>query len=101
LNQKKSICATSLTNKALMEIASKKGLNDALENGKIYKTNLSGDELKSLPKLKSVASFTPNYGELLLSTYYKLAQKQPDLIEGAKRFDLIIIEEASQAFLAT
>ena len=101
LKQGKSICVTALTNKALMEIASKDGLINSLSIGKVYKTNLTGDELKDIPKLKKVESFTPKYGDLLLSTYYKLAQKQSEIIEGTKRFDLLIIEEASQAYLAT
>lgn len=101
LKQGKSICVTALTNKALMEIASKDGLINSLSTGKVYKTNLTGDELKDVPKLKKVDSFTPKYGDLLLSTYYKLAQKQSEIIEGSQRFDLLIIEEASQAYLAT
>ena len=101
LKQGKSICVTALTNKALMEIASKEGLINPLSMGKVYKTNLTGDELKDIPKLKKVESFTPKYGDLLLSTYYKLAQKQSEIIEGSKRFDILIIEEASQAYLAT
>jgi hypothetical protein len=101
LKQGKSICVTALTNKALIEIASKDGLINSLSIGKVYKTNLTGDELKDIPKLKKVETFTPKYGDLLLSTYYQLAQKQSEIIEGSKRFDLLIIEEASQAFLAT
>jgi hypothetical protein len=101
ITQGKSICVTALTNKALMEIASKDGLINSLRNGKVYKTNLTGDELKDIPNLKKVELFTPNYGDLLLSSYYKLAQKQSAIIEGSKRFDLLILEEASQAFLAT
>lgn len=101
LKQGKSICVTALTNKALMEIACKDGLVDSLNKGKVYKTNLSGDELKDLPKLKKAESLSPKQGDLLLSTYYKLAQKQADLIEDAQRFDIMIIEEASQAYLAT
>ena len=101
LKQGKSICVTALTNKALMEIASKDGLINPLSMGKVYKTNLTGDELKDIPKLKKVETFTPKYGDLLLSTYYKLAQKQSEIIEGSKRFNILIIEEASQAYLAT
>lgn len=101
LKQGKSICVTALTNKTLMEIASKDGLINSLNIGKVYKTNLTGDELKVIPKLKKVESFTPKYGDLLLSTYYKLAQKQSEIIEGSQRFDLLIIEEASQAYLAS
>jgi DNA polymerase III delta prime subunit len=101
LNKGKSICITALTNKALMEIASKNGLNSPLNYGKVYKTTLTGDEQKEIPKLRKAESFLPHRGELLLSTYYKLAQKQAKLIEDSERFDLMIIEEASQAFLAT
>jgi hypothetical protein len=101
LKKGKSICVTALTNKALMEIASKEGLFSSLSIGKVYKTNLTKDELKDIPKLKKVESFTPKYGDLLLSTYFKLAQKYSEIIEGSKRFDLLIIEEASQAYLAT
>ncbi|MGL2993493.1 AAA domain-containing protein [Flavobacterium sp. TSSA_36] len=101
LKEGKSICITALTNKALMEIALKKGLNNALNQGKVYKTNMTAEEHKVLPILKTVETFSPNRGELLLSTYYKLAQKQAEIIENSKRFDVMIIEEASQAFLAT
>lgn len=101
LNRGKSICVTALTNKALMEITSKDGLISSLSIGKVYKTNLTGDELKDIPNLKKVESFTPKHGDLLLTTYYKLAQKQSEIIEGSKLFDLLIIEEASQAYLAT
>ncbi len=101
LKRGKSVCASALTNKALMEIASKPGLNYALHSKKVYKSNLSSDERKELPQLRMVDSFAPNNGELLLITYYKLAQKHNEIVYNAKRFDLMIIEEASQAYLAT
>lgn len=96
-----SICVTALTNKALMEIADKDGLKLPLGRGKVSKTNLSSDEFKLIPKLKPVDDLAPIQGELLLSSYYKLSQKQAELAAGKKRFDLLIIEEASQAYLAT
>ncbi len=96
-----SICATALTNKALMEIADKEGLKTPIDLGKVFKTNLSSDEFKVIPKLKPADDLAPIQGELLLSTYYKLSQKQAGLEAGEKRFDLLIIEEASQAYLAT
>jgi hypothetical protein len=96
-----SICVTALTNKALMEIADKDGLNTPVYHGKVSKTNLSSDEFKLIPKLKPVDDLAPKQGELLLTTYYKLSQKQAELAAGKKRFDLLIIEEASQAYLAT
>jgi hypothetical protein len=101
LSKKLSICVTALTNKALMEIADKDGLNTPIVQGKVSKTNLSSDEFKLIPKLKTVDDLAPIQGELLLSTYYKMSQKQAELAAGKKRFDLLIIEEASQAYLAT
>jgi hypothetical protein len=101
LSKKLSICVTALTNKALMEIAHKDGLNTPIVQGKVSKTNLSSDEFKLIPKLKTVDDLAPIQGELLLSTYYKMSQKQAELAAGKKRFDLLIIEEASQAYLAT
>jgi len=96
-----SIAVTALTNKALMEIATKEGLKSSIEERKVYKTNLSSDELKKIQSLQSVKSFTPLNGELLLTTYYKLSQFHSELIEGSKRFDLLVIEEASQSYLAS
>lgn len=96
-----SVCITALTNKALMEIADKNGLMKPVADGLVAKTNLSSDEVKLIPKLKPADDLSPIQGELLLSTYYKLSQKQADLAIGRKRFDLLIIEEASQAYLAT
>lgn len=101
LSKDLSICVTALTNKALMEIADKDGLNRPLSQGKVSKTNLSSDECKLISKLKPVDDLAPIQGELLLSTYYKLSQKHAELVGRKKRFDLLIIEEASQAYLAT
>lgn len=101
LNNKNSVCLTALTNNALKEIAQQPGLQMALEKGVVYKTNLSSDEKRKVPALKSIASITPIQGELLLSTYYQLSKKIFELIQEGKRYDLLIIEEASQAFLAT
>ena len=96
-----SICVTALTNKALMEIADKEGFRELLLKKKVFKTNLSSDESKLISKLQSTDDLVPNRGEILLSTYYKLSSQYKKLIKENKRFDLLIIEEASQAFLAT
>jgi superfamily I DNA and/or RNA helicase len=101
LKNKKSVCLTALTNNALKEIVQQPGLQDALENGTVYKTNLSSDEKRKIPSLKPISSITPIQGEQLLSTYYSLSKKIFELIQEGKRYDLLIIEEASQAFLAT
>ncbi|WP_027880316.1 AAA domain-containing protein [Mesoflavibacter zeaxanthinifaciens] len=96
-----SVCVTALTNKALIEVILKDGLIRALKQGIVYKTNLTSDENKRIPNLKNADELSPKQGELLLATYYKLSQHQVRLISESKRFDLLIIEEASQAFLAT
>ena len=96
-----SICVTSLTNKALIEIADKEGFRELLLDNKVFKTNLSSDESKLIPKLQAAEDLSPSKDEVLLSTYYKLSSLYKKLIKENKRFDLLIIEEASQAFLAT
>lgn len=101
LNQTKSVCLTALTNNALKEIALQPGLNNALLNEMVLKTNLSSDERKKIPSLKPASVIAPIQGELLLSTYFVLSKKVFELIQEGKRYDLLIIEEASQAFLAT
>lgn len=95
-----TIAVSALTNKALMEVAEKEGLHEALDQGRVYKTSLSSDEQKLLPKLQNASDNTPGQGEILLATYYKLSEKinEPTL---KKRLDFLVIEEASQAYLAT
>lgn len=101
LKQNKAVAVCALTNKALIEISDQPGLTSALNEGLVYKTNLSKDEQKLNPKLHPIAGFLPKQGSLLLTTYYKLSEFYKDLINESKRFDLLIIEEASQAFFAT
>lgn len=105
LKEGKSVCITSLTNKALMEVAEKPGLSDALAQGKVYKTNLTTDEAKLVPRMQKADSLRITKGELLLATYYKLsdwyAENQQESFPVKPVYDVIIIEEASQAFLAT
>jgi hypothetical protein len=101
LKHNKAVAVCALTNKALIEISGQPGLTSALNAGVVYKTNLSKDEQKLNPKLQPIAGFLPKQGSLLLTTYYKLSEFYKDLINESKRFDLLIIEEASQAFFAT
>ena len=101
LEQDKSVAVCAPTNKALMELSGQPPLEKSLKAGKIFKTTLSKDELVRQPTLQLVDSFTPSQGHLLLTTYYKLSDQVKELASSPKRYDLLIIEEASQAFLAT
>lgn len=101
LNKGNSVCVTALTNRALMEVALKEGTIQLLKEGRVFKTNLTSTESKEIPNLKNCTEISPNKQELLLSTYYKLATRQSHIAKEGKRFDLLIIEEASQAFLAS
>lgn len=98
-NQPVAVCA--LTNKALMEIVGQPDLQRSLGKGIVFKTSLSKDESRIQPLLNPIQDFTPKQGELMLTTFYKLSDYYKALLEGSKRFELLIIEEASQAFLAT
>ena len=99
LRQNKKILISSLTNKALTEIVEKEGLSSHLEAEKIFKTSLSLDEQRKYKKLKPGSDFSFEGGTLLLSSYYHLSELAKNA-SGAL-FDLVILEEASQTFLAT
>jgi DNA replication ATP-dependent helicase Dna2 len=99
--QNKSVLICSLANKALIEIVNQTPLQPALTTGKVYKTNRSNLERRQNPKLQKINDLTPIQGQLLLTTYYSLSNFLEIYEERAARFDLIIVEEASQAFLAT
>ena len=99
LRQGKTVLVTALTNAALTELAQKDGLANSIKEGRIYKTSLTLDECKQMPKLKNGADYQYQPGSLLLATYYK-ASGLAKTATGPQ-FDLVVIEEASQAFLAT
>lgn len=100
----KSVCATTMANKGLIELILQAPLADALKEGKVSKTNISADERGLAPTLKDAAKglLVPN-GELLCATNYILSgaynQKNVDTY-GVPSYDLVVIEEASQAFLS-
>jgi hypothetical protein len=103
----KSVCITSLTNKALMEVAEKPGISSlAKSNQTIFKTNLSAEESKKISGIKKADKLSVGKGKLLLATYYKLSDwYNPENSEAQNTiqplYDLLVIEEASQCFLAT
>ena len=117
LKNGKSVCATTMANKGLMELILQKPLKEALDEERISKTNLTADEKERANGLKNVVNgLTIPSGELLCATNYVLSavfatagntddQKSVDAspLEGSKSlsYDLIVIEEASQAFLTS
>lgn len=101
LDKNKSICVTALTNKALVEICEKEPLKKHMSYGNVVKTNLTTDEKKEYASLKEAKDSIPHAKRLLLSSYYKLSDELHDIENKAEKFDILIIEEASQTYLAT
>lgn len=105
LTNNKTVCVTTMANKGLIELVQQPPLLPFLQEGKISKSNLSADERRTVPGLKPIKKgfIIPN-GELFCSTNYVLSQvyNSDNLSDdGLPSYDLIIIEEASQAFLAS
>lgn len=94
-----SVLVTALTNRALIEVASKYELHELLKSGKIHKTNVSVDEARDLPELGCVRNITSEPGQIMLSTFYT-ASGEARLNTGKPRFDYVIMDEASQALLS-
>ena len=93
-----SVLVTALTNHALMEISEKIAVKSLLEDHKIFKTNVTMDEIRKLPQLESIKSIAPMPSCLVMSTYYIASGYAADLtIE--QPFDYVIMDEASQALL--
>ena len=93
-----SVMVTALTNRALMEVADK--LKDSLvKEGKVYKTNLATDEAREVPGVICAEKVSPIPGNLMLSTFYISSGSAARNYEGPL-FDYVIVDEASQAFLA-
>lgn len=105
LANNKSVCVTTMANKGLIELIQQPPLTQFLKDGKISKSNLSADERRTVPGLKPIKKgFVIPNGELFCSTNYVLSQvynKENFCNDGLPSYDLVIIEEASQAFLAS
>jgi len=99
IEQKKSVLVTSLTNRALIEIVEKPALKKLLNEGKIFKTNISADEQKQFPKLQQIKEVVPLPKNIVLSTFYKASEQATKSLKESV-FDYVIVDEASQAFLA-
>lgn len=94
-----SVLVTALTNRALIEVAEKDELKDLMDAGWIYKTKMSVDEYKELPRLQNIKQITPEKGKLILSTFY-ITSGEANNVGLIPPFDLVIMDEASQALLA-
>jgi rRNA-processing protein FCF1 len=103
LDKGKIVCATSMSNKGLTELIEKKPLTNARTEGRVYKTLLTAEETKRIPGTKMAnRELVVGNGELLCATYYKLSSKIHCIVlnsEDTPIYDLVIIEEASQAYL--
>ena len=91
-----SVLVTALTNRALMEVASKEDLSSLLQDGKVFKTKLSVDEAKELPHLQNTKQLTPQSGHIMLSTFYVTTGEACEIYTD-QPFDVVIMDEASQA----
>lgn len=100
LAQGKSVLATALTNRALLELAEKEPLASARQHQRVFKSNLSEDERRAAPGLLSALNYEFQPGTLLLNSYFTMSDRARRQA-GVGLFDVVIVEEASQAFLPT
>lgn len=96
--EKNSICVTTQSNASLISLISQDTMKPVIENGTINKTVLSAEEKKKHPYLiPADKNLLISKGSLLCSTYYSLSRIINKIDQPI--YDLIVIEEASQAFL--
>lgn len=98
IQNNKSVLVTAMTNRALIELAEKDSLKDALAQRKVKKTNVSSDELIACKNLCPVDSkqITCMPGCVTLSTFYNSSGWAKTCYEE-RPFDYVIMDEASQA----
>lgn len=105
LDAAKTVCVTTMANKGLIELIKQKPLQKYIKEGRVSKTNLSIDERKQVSgvKVASADLHIPG-GEMLCATNYQLSSvfsEKKMTLYGLPQYDLVVIEEASQAFLTT
>lgn len=98
MEQGNSVLVTALTNRALIEIAKKPFLQPYLDDRKIYKTKVTTDEEKEIPKLTAIKEVNPIKSSLVLSTFFITSGVASELAAD-EPFDYVIVDEASQALL--
>lgn len=98
IQNNKSVLVTAMTNRALIELAEKDSLKDALAQKKVKKTNVSSDEIIACKNLYPVDSkqITCMPGCVTLSTFYNSSGWAKTCYEE-RPFDYVIMDEASQA----
>ena len=99
----KTVCVTTMANQGLIELIKQKPLQKYVKEGRVNKTNISIDERKQVSGLKAAsADLQVPGGEMLCATNYQLSSvfsEKKMALYGLPQYDLIVIEEASQAFL--
>ena len=93
-----SILVTALTNRALMEIAKKPFMEPYLKDKKVFKTKITTDEEREVPRLQLEKMVSPKKGCLVLSTFFITSGVAAELSSDSP-FDFVIVDEASQALL--
>jgi hypothetical protein len=99
LEQGKRVLVTALTNRALMELASKPALKLAHKEGRIFKAALKWEEKIELPNIQGVQKLYSAPHCLTLATFY-IASDWANIAVEAEAFDVVVLDEASQALLA-
>lgn len=95
---KKSVCVTTQSNASLISLISQETIKPLIDRGSISKTVLTAEEKKRHPFLiPADKDLLAAHGSLLCSTYYSLSRIINKVEEPI--YDLIVIEEASQAYL--
>lgn len=99
-SEKKNVCVTTQSNASLISLVSQETMGPLIKNGIICKTVLTAEEQKKHPFLVPAdKDLLAPKGGLLCTTYYSLSR----IINKINHpiYDLIVIEEASQAFITT
>lgn len=99
LEEGASVLVTALTNRALLEVAEKPALAPWLSAKKVFKSNLTLDEQRTLPGLQQQRGSGPMPGQLVLATFFVVSD-QAKALASVPPYDLVVVDEASQALLA-
>lgn len=105
LENGKNVCVTTMANKGLVELIKQRPLKKYVTEERVSKTNLTIDERKQISGVKEADNHLHALdGELLCVTNYALSRVFSDQkisLHGLPEYDLIVIEEASQAILTS